>query len=46
MCGFVVPVISTLPGAFAESHLPAVMSGISTRLQFGLGQEVLAMAGG
>ncbi len=25
----------TVPGAFAEDHLPAVMSGISTRLQFG-----------
>ena len=25
----------TMPGAFAESHLPAVMSGTSTRLQFG-----------
>ena len=27
--------VPTMPGAFAESHLPAVISGISTKLQFG-----------
>ena len=34
----------TMPGAFAESHLPAVMSGTSTRLQLDQWQ-MLVMAG-